>query len=115
MKRLQIRTVFFFSLLAFITYAIAFVHWHSLVGTQSDYLEHFSTINALRDSILAPIHPLFNKYTPHIFFTPYHILLAFVSNVLGISTQLVLGISGVLNFWINMPRAQYVLRQSPCA
>lgn len=77
------------------------VAWRVLTGTWlADFWEHAAVIGALANNPTAPLHPMLALDAPHALESPYHLLLAVVSRVSGLSAITVLGWAALVNFLV---------------
>ncbi|MBW2525916.1 MAG: hypothetical protein JRI23_17165 [Deltaproteobacteria bacterium] len=67
-------------------------YWHE------DFWEHAAAVRELATQPLRPHHPLFQlDSTPHVYFTPYHHVVAVLARVLSLAAEDALAVFGVLN------------------
>jgi hypothetical protein len=75
------------------------VAWRVLTGTWlADFWEHAAVIGELANHPTSPLHPMLAVDAPHALESPYHLLLAIVSRVSGLSAVTVLGWAALVNF-----------------
>jgi len=75
------------------------VAWRVLTGTWlADFWEHAAVIGELAIHPISPLHPMLAVDAPHALESPYHLLLALVSRVSGLSAVTVLGWAALVNF-----------------
>ena len=73
---------------------------YKFIGSQAwqmDFWEHAAAIKSLSDNYFSPLNPIVGLEIPHVFFTPYHLFLAFLSNSLAISNIKILAIISYFN------------------
>lgn len=65
-----------------------------------DFWEHSAVIRELSTHLLNPKHPILPVETTHVFYSPYALMLAIASRVVGISSVCVLSIMALINYWL---------------
>jgi hypothetical protein len=83
-----------------------------------DFWEHSAVVRELARHLLHPVHPMLAVDKPHEFFSPYALVLAFVSRVTGLSAISMLGIAGMVNLAVllaGLPRFVRLFSREPYA
>ncbi len=98
-----------FSILSWSVFAmVLIITWKGLF--YGDFWEHSAVIRELSTNILNPRHPQLLLNVSHVFYSPYAVMVAFLSRLFQLNSIHALSLMVVINYWLFVIGLRYFIR-----